>query len=74
GIYQNPNLKGYGKGLMEVVIKYAFETLKVKNLYACAFNENQKAISLYLKFGFIVTKKDTKMSYFKCSQRVDCVD
>ena len=74
GIYQNPNLKGYGKGLMEVVIKYAFETLKVKNPYACAFNENQKAISLYLKFGFILTKKDTKMSYFKCSQRVDCVD
>lgn len=68
GIYQNPDLQGNGAKLMEAVLKYAFESLKVATLYACAFNFNDKAIRLYLKNGFILTKKDETMSYFELSR------
>lgn len=64
GLYQNPNLRGYGQVLMQVMLKYAFENLKVAELCACALNENQKAIKLYLKNGFEISKRDEKMTYF----------
>lgn len=64
GIYQNPDLKGYGAALMEAMLKYAQETLGVVKIYACALNTNQKAISLYQSFGFQFTNKDAQMSYF----------
>ncbi|TLD83532.1 UDP-4-amino-4,6-dideoxy-N-acetyl-beta-L-altrosamine N-acetyltransferase [Helicobacter sp. MIT 11-5569] len=64
GIYQNPDLRGFGAKLMEAMLQYASEVLKVKILHACAFNHNKKAIALYTKFGFCLTKKDTTMSYF----------
>lgn len=64
GIYQNPDLKGYGATLMEAMLKYAQETLGVVKIYACALNTNQKAISLYQRFGFQFTNKDAQMSYF----------
>ncbi len=64
GMYQSPNLKGYGGVLMQTLLQYAFETLKVKSLYARAFNTNTKAISLYLAYGFNFFKKDCLMSYF----------
>lgn len=64
GIYQNPDLKGYGAALMEAMLKYAQETLGVVKIYACALNTNQKAISLYQRFGFQFTNKDAQMSYF----------
>ncbi|MDA3967671.1 MULTISPECIES: UDP-4-amino-4,6-dideoxy-N-acetyl-beta-L-altrosamine N-acetyltransferase [Helicobacter] len=52
GIYANPNLKGYGVILMETLLDYAFNTLKVKELKAQVQSENIKAINLYSKFGF----------------------
>lgn len=64
GIYQSPFLKGYGRLLMQKVLEYAFNVLKVQELRACAFNTNTKAIDLYLRFGFEIIKKDEKMCYF----------
>ncbi|WP_236033280.1 UDP-4-amino-4,6-dideoxy-N-acetyl-beta-L-altrosamine N-acetyltransferase [Helicobacter turcicus] len=64
GIYQSPFLKGYGEILMQKVLDYAFNVLKVKELRACAFNANTKAIDLYLRFGFEITKRDARMCYF----------
>ena len=64
GIYQNPDLKGNGKALMEAMLRYAKENLKVLTINACAINENTKAITLYQNFGFQLTHKDTQMSYF----------
>lgn len=49
---------------MEAMLKYAQETLGVVKIYACALNTNQKAISLYQRFGFQFTNKDAQMSYF----------
>ena len=64
GIYQNPDLQGKGTTLMKAMLEYAFDVLKVATLYACAFNSNVKAIALYEKFGFHLSKKDEMMSYF----------
>ncbi|WP_370524662.1 UDP-4-amino-4,6-dideoxy-N-acetyl-beta-L-altrosamine N-acetyltransferase [Helicobacter winghamensis] len=67
GVYQSPFLKGYGEKLMQKVLDYAFKTLRVKELCACAFNVNTRAIDLYLRFGFKIIRKDETMSYFICA-------
>ncbi|WP_238699079.1 UDP-4-amino-4,6-dideoxy-N-acetyl-beta-L-altrosamine N-acetyltransferase [Helicobacter sp. MIT 05-5294] len=67
GIYQNPDLRGNGTRLMEAMLEYAKSVLRVSKIYACVLNCNTKAIALYAKFGFILTKKDATMSYFKLS-------
>lgn len=54
GLYANPLLhqKGIGSLLMEAIVTYAFETLKVRILKAEVFENNAKAKALYEKFGF----------------------
>jgi UDP-4-amino-4,6-dideoxy-N-acetyl-beta-L-altrosamine N-acetyltransferase len=52
GIYSNPNFKGNGKVLMKTILYYTFEVLKLKKLKAEVFSINERALSLYLKFGF----------------------
>jgi UDP-4-amino-4,6-dideoxy-N-acetyl-beta-L-altrosamine N-acetyltransferase len=54
GLYANPLLhqKGIGSLLMEAIVTYAFETLKVHILKAEVFENNAKAKALYEKFGF----------------------
>lgn len=51
--------KGVGDLLMQEIKKYAFKILKVKNLKACVFKINQKALNLYLKHDFkIIDEND----------------
>ncbi|TKX30205.1 UDP-4-amino-4,6-dideoxy-N-acetyl-beta-L-altrosamine N-acetyltransferase [Campylobacter sp. MIT 12-5580] len=64
GLYQNPNLKGNGKNLMKAMLAYAFNELKLIKIKARAFKHNEKAIKLYLDFGFCLDKEDEKMKYF----------
>jgi UDP-4-amino-4,6-dideoxy-N-acetyl-beta-L-altrosamine N-acetyltransferase len=52
GIYANPDIHGVGGVLMEVLIDYAFTTLKVKKLVANVFSDNVRAKHLYEKFDF----------------------
>jgi len=52
GIYANPTLKGYGSLLMHEIVKYAFNELNLKVLYANVYEDNIKAINLYKKFNF----------------------
>lgn len=54
GIYANPNLKGYGKILLETIINFSFNILKVKKIFAEVFFENEKAYNLYKHYNFIV--------------------
>lgn len=54
GIYTNPNLKGYGKILLETIINFSFNILKVKKIFAEVFFENEKAYNLYKHYNFIV--------------------
>lgn len=65
GLYQNPNLRGYGQILMQTLLDYAFEVLKMKQISAYVMNFNEKAKALYLKNGFEVVKKDETMTYFR---------
>lgn len=58
GLYAKPNLKGVGQILMQEIKKYAFENLKIKELKACVFKQNKRALDLYLKSGFFVTSKN----------------
>lgn len=65
GIYANPELKG--KILMQTIAEYAAKTLKVGELKSCVYNENEKAIALYRKFGFEIYGRDEQMSYMSLS-------
>lgn len=52
GIYANPFLKNKGTILLEEIIKYSFDILKVKKIKAEVFKENEKACNLYKKYNF----------------------
>ena len=52
GIYSNPNIKGNGKILLNKIIDYSFNDLKVKRVFSEVFAENDKAHNLYKKFNF----------------------
>ena len=52
GIYSNPNIKGNGKILLNKIIEYSFNNLKVKRVFSEVFAENDKAHNLYKKFNF----------------------
>lgn len=63
GLYAKPDLKGVGQILINEIIKYAFEILKIKNLKACVFKDNEKALKLYKNNNFIITKEDGDFFY-----------
>lgn len=58
GIYANPDVRGVGGVLMEVLIDYAFTTLKVKKLVSNVFSDNVRAKHLYEKFDFAETNRN----------------
>jgi len=57
GIYANPDKRGIGALLMDSLIRYAFNTLKLTKLIAMVFNNNEKAKRLYQKFDFTETNR-----------------
>jgi len=57
GLYAKPNLRGMGSKLMESIINYGFNILKVKTLKAEVFEENNSGIKLYKKFAFQEVRK-----------------
>lgn len=56
--------KGVGGEALEILYKYAFETLGVHQLYANILEENQASIHLFIKHGFelVGIKKDWILS------------
>jgi len=52
GLYAKPELKGMGSRLMQEIISYAFNVLKIKTLVSEVFEANTSAIKLYKKFTF----------------------
>lgn len=52
GIYANPNLRGFGKILLEIIKDYSFDVLKVKSIFSEVFYSNEKAYQLYKKYNF----------------------
>jgi UDP-2,4-diacetamido-2,4,6-trideoxy-beta-L-altropyranose hydrolase len=60
GIYANPDMRSVGTLLMDALIRYAFNTLKLTKLIANVFSNNEKAKRLYQKFDF---KETTRITY-----------
>ena len=58
-IYTNPNIKGDGKILLNKIIEYSFDNLKVKKIYSEVFSQNNKAYELYEKYNFKDISKKT---------------
>ena len=71
GVYKNPELKGVGKKLLDLIKDDAFFTLKVGLLKAKAYNSNKKALALYENFGFRVYAKDDDFSYLELKNETD---
>ena len=71
GVYKNPELKGVGKKLLDLIKDYAFFTLKVGSLKAKAYNNNEKALALYENFGFRIYAKDGEFSYLELKNKTD---
>ncbi|EDO6873703.1 UDP-4-amino-4,6-dideoxy-N-acetyl-beta-L-altrosamine N-acetyltransferase, partial [Campylobacter coli] len=71
GLYAKPNLKGVGQILMNEIIKYAFENLKVNTLKAYVFKDNRKALQLYQQNHFTIYDED-KDFYHICLKQSDC--
>lgn len=67
GLYAKPNLIGIGSQLMNTIIGYAFNNLKLKKLIANVYINNEKAMRLYKKFNFIKIKvdRDNNGTYIK---------
>jgi len=52
GLFAKPNLRGVGKILMQEILDYGFNQLKVKTLRSEVFEGNDTAIKLYKRHGF----------------------
>ena len=56
GLYKITQRK-VGEILMNKMLEYGFKNLKLKKIKAEVFEQNTKALKLYEKFGFKITKK-----------------
>ncbi|RXJ77274.1 UDP-4-amino-4,6-dideoxy-N-acetyl-beta-L-altrosamine N-acetyltransferase [Arcobacter sp. F155] len=72
GIYANPFLKNKGIILLEEIIKYSFDILKVKKIKAEVFKENDKACNLYKKYNFTtVNEKNINNREVACMELIN---
>ena len=62
GLYQAPNVKNHGKILLQSILEYALNTFKLKRVKACVYNQNKKAMKLFLSFDFRIYQQDEIMS------------
>lgn len=62
GLYRALGVKNCGKILLQAMIEYALNTLKLKRVKACVYNENKRAMSLFLGFDFRVYQQDELMT------------
>jgi RimJ/RimL family protein N-acetyltransferase len=73
GIGLSPSItsKGWGRALMERLINEGVSILKIEKINLIVVKENIKAISLYKKWGFFITKQYKNQSdgldYYKMS-------
>ena len=56
--------KGFGNEASNRILKYCFEDLKFSEITLGVIENNLKAVSLYLKMGFIITKKNEKAGIY----------
>ncbi len=71
GLYAKPDLKGVGQILMNEILKYAFEILKIDTLKAYVFKNNHKALKLYQQNHFTIYDEDEDF-YYVCLKQSNC--
>ncbi len=59
GIYASPDTKGVGRLLMDALLSYAFDCLHVDMVTSEVFADNERAHSLYEKYGFTDVSEKT---------------
>ncbi len=52
GLYKNPEIYNVGKKLLEIIVDYSFNILKVDTIISKVFQSNEKAYLLYISIGF----------------------
>lgn len=52
-IFKTKRNQGYGKQVMEIIIKYCFDVLNMNRLWLLVAEYNDSAISVYKKVGFL---------------------
>lgn len=55
--------KGYGKEMLSLALKYAFEILKAEKVTICVFDNNIGAYNCYKKLGFVESKNSEPECY-----------
>lgn len=65
GLYADPNQKRKGDLLMQALLSYAFDVLQVKKVTLEVFDNNKKALLLYDRFGFMITKEKNHLIYME---------
>jgi len=65
GIYSNPELKAQGNILMQTILDYSFQVLKLKKVKANVYLKNTSAIALYKRFGFYKIEEKNNLLYME---------
>ncbi len=65
---------GYGKDMLSLAVKYAFEFIKVKKISLGVFENNTTALQCYKAVGFKVVERDTAESYNCLGETWNCVE
>ncbi len=65
---------GYGKKMLSLAVKYAFEFVKVKKISLGVFENNTAALQCYKSVGFKVVERDKTESYNCLGETWNCIE
>jgi len=60
--------RGYGTKAEKLVLEYAFETLKMKTVFADTLINNLRSQHVLEKVGFVRTHQDEHFIYYRCDR------
>lgn len=66
--------KGYGKEMLSMAVKYAFEFIKVKKISLGVFENNTTAMQCYKSVGFNTVETDKIESYACLGEVWNCIE
>lgn len=66
--------KGYGREMLQLALKYAFEILKVSRVTLGVFEDNQKAYGCYKKVGFRENVNKKPQIYHLMDEEWNCIE
>lgn len=69
GLYAKPDSRGIGSFLMQSIVNYGFNELKLNTLISEVFVSNVAAIKLYKNFGFKQISVKTEVIIMECSNK-----